>query len=107
LKTVTYREKTTGGAPAVITVTHRRQPLVGARNSASLPVITKEQRFRAPSFSRFSPEVTADDVEKSLKEQLSIKNLVCKRLKTKFSTYASFHVSVIEDEFSLISNNGV
>ncbi|PNF20526.1 hypothetical protein B7P43_G05329, partial [Cryptotermes secundus] len=57
--------------------------------------------------SRFSPEVTADDVHKSLKEQLSLKNLVCTRLRTKFNTYASFHITVTEEEFSLINDVGV
>jgi hypothetical protein len=51
------------------------------RNSASLPVITKKQRFRALSFSRVSPEVVADEVEKPLKEQSNLKKLVCTRLK--------------------------
>jgi hypothetical protein len=57
--------------------------------------------------SRFSPEVTAADVEKSLKEQLSLKSLVCTRLKTKFNAYASFHISVNEENFPLINNTGV
>jgi hypothetical protein len=46
-------------------------------------------------FSRCSRKVSADDAEKSLKEKLSLKKLVCTRLKTKFNTYASFHVSAI------------
>jgi hypothetical protein len=106
-KTVTYRKKTTTGAPAVITVKHCRQPLIGVRNSISLSVISKKERFKTFFVSRFSPEVTADDVEKTLKEKLSIQELVCTRHKTKFNTYETFHVSVIEDEFLLISNTGV
>jgi hypothetical protein len=54
-----------------------------------------------------SPEVTADDGEWSLKEQLSLKKYVCTRLKTKIITYASFHVSVIENEFPLIRNTDI
>jgi hypothetical protein len=54
-----------------------------------------------------SREVSALDVEKSLKEQLSLKKLVCTRLKTKYNTYPSFHVSVIEDDFPLINKIGV
>jgi hypothetical protein len=42
-----------------------------------------------------------------LKEQLSLKRLVCTRLKTKFNAYASFHISVIEEDFPLINNTGV
>jgi hypothetical protein len=44
------------------------------------------------------------DTEESLKEQLSLKRLVCTRLKTKFNTYASFHVLVNEDDFPLVNN---
>jgi hypothetical protein len=47
--------------------------------------------------SRFSTEVTTFDVQKSLKEQLSFKNLVCTRLKPKINSYASFHISVNEN----------
>jgi hypothetical protein len=72
-----------------------------------LPVISKKERTKALFVSRFSPEVTAEDVHKSLKEQLSLKKLVCTRLKTKFISYASFHISVMEDEFSLINDVGV
>jgi hypothetical protein len=46
-KNVTYRKKTSTGALAVITVKHRRQPLIGVRNCASLPFISKKERFKA------------------------------------------------------------
>jgi hypothetical protein len=106
-KTVTYGRKTITGAPEVITVKHRRQPLVGVRNSASVPISSKEERFKALFMSRFSPEVIADNVEKSLKEQLCLQNLFCTRLTAKFNTYAFCHVSVIEDEFPPNNNSGV
>jgi hypothetical protein len=101
------RKRKTIVAPAVKNIKSRRQPLIGVRNSTSLPSVSKKERSKASFVSRFSPEVIADDVEKSLKEQLSLKKLVCTRLKIKFSTYASLHVSVIEYEFPLINNNGV
>jgi hypothetical protein len=84
-----------------------RQPLIGARNTPSLPVVAKNVKTKALFVSRFSPEVTADDVHKSIVEQLGLNKLVCTRLKTKFNTYASFHVSVAEDEFPLINDSGV
>ncbi|PNF42410.1 hypothetical protein B7P43_G18382 [Cryptotermes secundus] len=102
-KTVTYKMKTQAKpsqAPppadiaAVSTVRHCRQLLIGVHNSPSLPVIAKKERKKTLFVSRFSPEVTADDVHKSLKEQLSLKKLVCTRLRTKFNTYASFHITV-------------
>jgi hypothetical protein len=53
------------------------------------------------------PDFVHDDVEKSLKEQLSLKKLVCTRLKTKFNTYSYYHNLVFEDEFPLINNTDV
>jgi hypothetical protein len=79
-KTVTYRNKTAINTHpvkiAVVTkVKPRRQPLIGVSSSLSLPVISKPERYKALFVSRFSPEVTADDVHMSLKEQLSLKQL--------------------------------
>jgi hypothetical protein len=41
-----------------------------------------------------------------LNEQLSLKKLVCIKLRTKFNSYSFFHISVMEDEFAVI-NTGV
>jgi hypothetical protein len=110
-KTVTYKKKSNSSSPAEITAVNkvkpRRQPLIGAGSSQALPVIAKPERSKALFVSRFSPQVTAEDIRKSLKEQLSLKFLVCTRLRTKFDTYASFHISVTVDEFLLINNTGV
>jgi hypothetical protein len=57
--------------------------------------------------SRFGPEVTAQDIKNSLEEQLKLTSLSCTRLKTKFNSYASFHISVNEDDFPLINNTSV
>jgi hypothetical protein len=73
-----------------------------------LPVISKShQKSKALFVSRFCPEVTADDVHKSLKEQLSLKKLVWTKIRTKFNSYSSFHISVTVDEYSLIHITGV
>jgi predicted HicB family RNase H-like nuclease len=72
-----------------------------------LPTVPRQARSKGLFISRLSPEVSANDIEKSLKEQLSLKKLVCTTLKAKFNTYASFHVSVFEDEFPLINNTGI
>jgi hypothetical protein len=93
--------------PAVNSIKPRHQPLFRVRNSATLPIVSKKERSKALFVSRFCPEVSADDVEKSLKEQLNLKKLTCTKLKTKYNTYSSFRVSVLEDEFMLINNTGV
>jgi hypothetical protein len=51
--------------------------------------------------------VTSTDIEKSLNEQLKLTLLSCTRLKTKFNSYASFHISVVQDDFHLTNNTGV
>jgi hypothetical protein len=105
LKTVTYRKKTaTNTSHAEISAVNKvkpcRQPLISVSSSLSLPAISKPEKSKALFVSRFSLEVTADDVHKSLKEQLSLRKLVCTKLRTKFNSYSSFHISIMEDEFS-------
>jgi hypothetical protein len=56
---------------------------------------------------QFSPEVTTVEDERSLREQSSLKRLVCTTLKTKCNPYASFHVSVNEDDFPFVNNTGL
>jgi hypothetical protein len=69
LNTVVYKKKP---SPNVLVV-NRCLPLIEAKIS--------------PFFSSyFSPEVTADNVEQSLQDQLMLKKMVCTRLKTKFNT---------------------
>jgi hypothetical protein len=59
---VTCKKKPTA-VPVVNTAKPRRQPLIGVRNSASLPTVLKKERTKALFVSRFCPVVTADDVE--------------------------------------------
>jgi hypothetical protein len=81
--------------------------MIGVRSSSSLPVVEKKVRMKSLFVSRFSPDVTATDAEKSLKDQLQLASLVCTRLRTKYNSYSSFHISVTEDDFHLINNTGV
>jgi hypothetical protein len=106
--TVSYKKKPKSGTPSVKDhKTQCIQPLIGMRNSAPLPIVSKRERSKALFVSHFNPEVRSADVEKSLKEQLSLKMLVCTTLKTKFNSYASLHISVNEEDFPLINNTGV
>jgi hypothetical protein len=109
--TITHRKKIAISTPPAeniaAKVKPRRQPLIGVSSLISLPVIAKPVRSKALFVSRFSPKVTADDVHKTLKEQLSLKRLVCTKLKTKLNTYSSFHILVMEDDFSQINNTDV
>jgi hypothetical protein len=64
-------------------------------------------RSKSLFVSRFSPDVTAFDVENLLNAQLQLASLSCTRLKSKHDSYSSFHVSVTEDYFNLINNTAV
>jgi hypothetical protein len=81
--------------------------MIGVGSSSSLCVVAKRVRTKALFVSRFATDVTSTDIEKSLNEQLKLTSLTCTRLKTKFNSYASFHILVGEDDFHLINNTGV
>jgi hypothetical protein len=57
--------------------------------------------------SLFTREVSSTDIEKSLLDQLKFSSLTRTRLKTKFQMYASFLVSVTEEDYASINNMGV
>jgi hypothetical protein len=84
-----------------------RTPMFGVRNTSTLPVIAKKAKSMSLFVSCFSPEVTAQDIEKLLQDQLKISSLTCIRLKTKFSNYVSFHISINEEDFLSLNNTGV
>jgi hypothetical protein len=67
-----------------------------------------QERVRRKSLfvSRFSSEVTASDVQKSLKDQSQLASLTGTRLETKYNSYASFHASVAEDFFLKSGGSG-
>jgi hypothetical protein len=77
----------------------KRTPMIGVRNASALSVVAKKGKSMSLFVSRFGPEVTAQDIKNSLEEQLKLTSLSCTRLKTKFNSYASFHISVNEDDF--------
>lgn len=84
-----------------------RTLLIGNKNGSSLPTVPKRVRTKALFVSRFSPEVSSADVEQSLKDQLELASLKCTKLKTKYNSYSSFHISVSEDDFHLVNNADV
>jgi hypothetical protein len=84
-----------------------RTPMFVVRNTTTLPVIAKKEKCTSLFVSHFRPEVTAQDIEKSLEDQLKLSSFTCTRLKTKFSTYASFDIFVNEEDFPSINNTGM
>jgi hypothetical protein len=84
-----------------------RMPLFGSKGSSSLPTVQKKIRTKALFVTRFTQDVSSSDVEQSLKEQMELTHLTCTKLKTKFNSYSSFHISVAEDDFDRINNTDV
>jgi hypothetical protein len=85
-RTVSHKKETAAGASTVNTAKHRRQPLIGLRNSH----FCQQAKSNVLFVSGFTPEFSADDVEKSLKRQLNLRKFVCTRLKTKFNNIHNF-----------------
>jgi hypothetical protein len=71
-----------------------RTPLFGVRSGSSLSTVQKRVRTKALYVSQFSPDVSSGDMEQSLKDQLELAFLTCTKLKTKFNSHSSFHISV-------------
>jgi hypothetical protein len=79
---------------------HHRKAMSSASDCSAKhcfhPVVSKKEMCKAFFISSFSPEITTVDVDKSLKEQSSLKKLVCTRLKTNLNSYAHFRVLSME-----------
>jgi hypothetical protein len=61
-----------GTAVVANTTKEPRIVMIGVRSSSSLSLVQKRVRRKSLFVSRFSPDVTASDVEKSLKDQLQL-----------------------------------
>jgi hypothetical protein len=73
------------------------------RSSSSLSVFEKRVRTNTLFYSQFCPYVPLSDIEKSKGVvQACFSNL--QQMKAKFDSCASFHISVTEGGFRLITN---
>ncbi|GBM26621.1 hypothetical protein AVEN_85222-1 [Araneus ventricosus] len=70
----------------------------GARAISGLKIIGKMLKRKIIFFlSRLGPDTTANDITNFL-DQLNLKFFQCHRLKTKYQSYASFHIEVYEND---------
>jgi hypothetical protein len=65
-RTVSTKNKTIFGGPAVPVVRHLHQPFIDVQNSASLLITLKTETSEALSISRSIPEINTNNVEESL-----------------------------------------
>jgi hypothetical protein len=76
--------------------------MIRVRSSSSLSVLQKRVRRKSLFVSRFSPDVTASDVEKSINDQLQLASLTCTRLKTNIILTPRF-MSLLQRMISTLS----
>lgn len=85
----------------------RRSPAcVGASDSSALVVVQQPRRSRAMFVSKLSPATTSASLTTHL-STLGITPSSCRRLKTKFDSYASFYISVNDESFERLSDPAV
>jgi hypothetical protein len=84
---------------STISAKNTKTTMIGVRSLSFLPIFTRKTRSKVLYVSRFSTVI-----EKSLKKQLKLSSLVCTWLKIESDSYASFQVSVFEDDFNIINN---
>ncbi|GBL89114.1 hypothetical protein AVEN_255247-1 [Araneus ventricosus] len=69
----------------------------GARKNSGLKIVGKMPKRKAIFLSRLGPDTTVNDITNFL-APLNLKFLQCHRLKTKYQSYASFHIEVYEND---------
>lgn len=93
-------------------VTHKKkknkftQALQGCMKSTALKPakkIKKKELF----ISRLDPSTTTIEIESFLLNNLKIKNAKCTKLKTKYLTYSSFHLSINADDYVKVHHEDV
>jgi hypothetical protein len=84
-----------------------RTAVIELRNISVLPLITKKAKTKSLFVSRSSLDVTSEDLQEDLEEQVKASSFLCTKLKTKVNTSTSFYISVKEDDFPSINNTRV
>ncbi|GBM99318.1 hypothetical protein AVEN_264623-1 [Araneus ventricosus] len=75
----------------------------GASKISSLKSVGKLPRGKAIFLSRLIPDTSVYEVSQFL-NPLKLNNLLCRRTRAKFQSYASFHVEGFESDFYLLSD---
>ncbi|KAJ4447802.1 hypothetical protein ANN_09810 [Periplaneta americana] len=85
----------------------KRDPKVGTLTNSNLEMAPERIRTKSLFVSRFSPNVNENNIKDSLFHQRKLRSLEITKLKTKYQSYSSFHISVDERDFELINNSDV
>lgn len=80
-----------------------RPAFLGAMELCALSVVERPPRQRALFVSKLSPDTATADLKKHIESQ-NICPLSCRRLKTKYSSYSSFYVTVDEENMQRLND---
>ncbi|GBL86150.1 hypothetical protein AVEN_89173-1 [Araneus ventricosus] len=81
--------------------TNSKVVLNGAGKNSNLEILGKMPKRKAIFLSRLGPSTTVNDITNYL-NSLKLQYLQCNKLKTKFQSYASFHIEVYECDLQLL-----
>nr|CAD7201566.1 unnamed protein product [Timema douglasi] len=84
-----------------------RKLLTGNKTATDLQTVNRVFKKKSLFVTRFSPEISSLAIQSYLTKELNLDYLVCSKLKTKFNSYSSFHISVKEDDFPMINNGDI
>lgn len=82
----------------------RPPPGMGARKDAPVSSVPRPPAKRALFVSRLRPSTTLEELSELLSSTLEVGSFTCKKLRSKYDTYASFHISTTVDNFSRIND---
>lgn len=82
----------------------KREPKVGTLASSNIEMAPERIKTKSLFVSRFSSKVSTSNIEDSLKNQLQLRSLAVTKLKTKYQSYSSFHITVDVRDFDSINN---
>ncbi|XP_063242139.1 uncharacterized protein LOC134542114 isoform X3 [Bacillus rossius redtenbacheri] len=79
---------------------------IGILNISTLKMLPKPapKRMKALFVTRFDPSVQEQEIVEYISSELNLDHIKVTKMKTKFNSYASFHVQVLEEDFSRINN---
>ncbi|KAG0434778.1 hypothetical protein HPB47_018892 [Ixodes persulcatus] len=81
----------------------RTPALTGASETCKLIVAPPSTRRRALFVTKLNPDTSCEDISSHL-SSVGVEEVECRKLKTRYDSYASFHVSVAAKDFDKLSD---
>lgn len=84
-----------------------REVAVGANTSSAITSVPRRPARKALFVSRLHPDTSVPDVLGLVNSVVTDESAVCTRLKSKYPSYASFHISTSADSFAALNDAAV